>query len=189
MICTERAERSSVRSRKPGTPSASSRERRRRPPCQSPSTAAQCPAVAQPSWGLHLTVSAGASNLVVNQWQLDSFDAAGVRLTTRRRPSTTFAASFNHCGPGSSRVLAQIRRVRRNLYHPWRRADERQHPGRLHGHRRRQSDRDIQQPACPVVTVARVTGEKLGHRVGRSTIARTLKAAAAARATAPDLAV
>ena len=71
-------------------------------------TPSQCPAVAQPSWGLYLTVSAGASNLVVNQWQLDSFDAAGVRVTTSSSPPiTTFASSFNFCGPGSSRVLAQ----------------------------------------------------------------------------------
>ena len=71
-------------------------------------TPAQCPAVAQPSWGLYLTVSAGASNLVVNQWQLDSFDAAGVRLTTSSSPPiSAFASSFNFCGPGSSRVLAQ----------------------------------------------------------------------------------
>jgi len=71
-------------------------------------TPAQCPAVAQPSWGLYLTVSAGASNLVVTQWQLDSFDAAGVRVTTSSSPPiSTFASSFNFCGPGSSRVLAQ----------------------------------------------------------------------------------
>jgi thermolysin len=71
-------------------------------------TPAQCPAVAQPSWGLYLTMSAGASNLVVNQWQLDSFDAAGVRVPTSSSPPiTTFASSFGFCGPGSSRVLAQ----------------------------------------------------------------------------------
>ena len=71
-------------------------------------TPTQCPAVAQPSWGLYLTMSAGASNLVVNQWQLDSFDAAGVRVTTSSSPPiTTFASSFNQCGPGNSRVLAQ----------------------------------------------------------------------------------
>jgi thermolysin len=71
-------------------------------------TPAQCPAVAQPSWGLYLTMSAGASNLVVTQWQLDSFDAAGVQVTTSSSPPiSTFASSFNFCGPGSSRVLAQ----------------------------------------------------------------------------------
>jgi hypothetical protein len=41
-------------------------------------------------------------------WQLDSFDAAGVRVTTSSSPPlTTFASSFNLCGPGNSRVLAQ----------------------------------------------------------------------------------
>ncbi len=64
--------------------------------------------MAQPSWGLYLTMSVGASNLVVSQWQLDSFDAAGVRVTTSSSPPiSTFASSFNFCGPGSSRVLAQ----------------------------------------------------------------------------------
>jgi Zn-dependent metalloprotease len=70
-------------------------------------TPAQCPTVAQPSWGLYLTVSAGSSNLVVNQWQFDSFDAAGVRLSATLQTTPPFAASFNACGPGSSRVLAQ----------------------------------------------------------------------------------
>ena len=71
-------------------------------------TPAQCPAIAQPTWGLYLTMSAGASNLVVSQWQLDSFDAAGVRVTTVSQPPVAaFASSFNFCGPGSSRVLAQ----------------------------------------------------------------------------------
>ncbi|MEP7306223.1 MAG: M4 family metallopeptidase [Acidobacteriota bacterium] len=69
-------------------------------------TPGQCPTVSQPSWGLYLTASAGASNIVVNQWQLDAFDAAGVRVTPA--PTTpAFALAFSQCGPGSSRVLAQ----------------------------------------------------------------------------------
>lgn len=69
---------------------------------------AQCPAVSQPSWGLYLTMSAGASDLLVNQWQLDSFDAAGARMNIESSPPVSaFASSFNFCGPGSSRVLAQ----------------------------------------------------------------------------------
>jgi len=71
-------------------------------------TPAQCPAVAQPSWGLYLTVSAGESDLLVSQWQLNSFDAAGVQVTTSASPPIApFASSFIFCGPGSSRVLAQ----------------------------------------------------------------------------------
>ena len=65
----------------------------------------QCPTVAQPSWGVYLTTSAGASNLVVGQWQLDLFDAASVRVPLSSPPP--FASIFNSCGPGSSRVLAQ----------------------------------------------------------------------------------
>jgi Zn-dependent metalloprotease len=73
-----------------------------------PITPAQCPRVSQPSWGLYVTMSAGASDLVVNQWQLDSFDAAGVKVNTDASPPVgTFASSFNFCGPGSNRVLAQ----------------------------------------------------------------------------------
>jgi len=73
-----------------------------------PITPAQCPVVSQPSWGLYLTMSAGASDLVVNQWQLDSFDAAGAKVNTDSFPPVgAFASSFNLCGPGSSRVLAQ----------------------------------------------------------------------------------
>jgi Zn-dependent metalloprotease len=73
-----------------------------------PITPAQCPAVSQPSWGLYLTMSAGASDLLVSQWQLDSFDAAGAPVTTQSFPPIApFASSFNFCGPGSSRVLAQ----------------------------------------------------------------------------------
>jgi len=69
---------------------------------------AQCPGVTQPSWGLYLTLSAGSSNLVVTQWQLDAFDTAGVRVTTQSVPPVAaFASSFNFCGPGSSLVLAQ----------------------------------------------------------------------------------
>jgi Zn-dependent metalloprotease len=68
-------------------------------------TPQECPQVAQPSWGLYITASAGSSNLVVNQWQMDVFDAAGSRLTAVSSP--VFASSFNQCGPGSPRVLAQ----------------------------------------------------------------------------------
>jgi Zn-dependent metalloprotease len=73
-----------------------------------PITPAQCPAIPQPTWGLYVTASAGTSNLLVNQWQLDTFDAAGVRLTTVSLPPiAAFASQFNLCGPGSSRLLAQ----------------------------------------------------------------------------------
>lgn len=69
-------------------------------------TAAQCPGT-QPTWGVYATVSAGASNLVVTQWQLDTFDAAGSRITNAPPPAAPFATFFNACGPGSSSIRAQ----------------------------------------------------------------------------------
>ena len=95
-----------------------------------PITPAQCPAVAQPSWGLYLTMSAGASNLVVNQWQLDSFDAAGVRESIPTRPPRRVVRIvFQLLRPGQQSRARADRCVRRTVYQSWRRTDERQRPG------------------------------------------------------------
>jgi bacillolysin len=71
-----------------------------------PVTAASCPGP-QPSWGIYATVSAGASNLNVSQWQVDFFDASGRSLGTSRQTAADFAGFFNDCGPPSTRVQAQ----------------------------------------------------------------------------------
>lgn len=73
----------------------------------SATTATQCPALAQPTWLVRLTASAGASGLVFNQLQLDLFDSAGARLNSLAVNSATFPTLFNQCGPGSTRLQAQ----------------------------------------------------------------------------------
>ncbi|MBI3490386.1 MAG: M4 family metallopeptidase [Acidobacteria bacterium] len=70
-------------------------------------TAAECPTVTQPSWGIYGTVSAGSSSLSVSAWQFDLFDAAGSPLRTIPESSAAFASFFNQCGPGSNRIQAQ----------------------------------------------------------------------------------
>jgi hypothetical protein len=69
-------------------------------------TSATCGGAA-PSWQLFLTVSAGASNLRVTQWQFEDFDTAGRSLGVEALSAATFAQFFNQCGPGSSSIQAQ----------------------------------------------------------------------------------
>jgi Zn-dependent metalloprotease len=60
-----------------------------------------------PSWRLFLTVSAGASNLRITQWQFEDFDNLGRSLGVQALSATNFAQFFNQCGPGSSGIQAQ----------------------------------------------------------------------------------
>ena len=58
-------------------------------------------------WLLAITVSAGTSGLRVTQWQLELFNAAGVRIENDVVPATTYAAFSGFCGPASSTITAQ----------------------------------------------------------------------------------
>jgi len=60
-----------------------------------------------PSWVLGLTVSAGASNLRITQWQIELFDGGGRSVDRDTLTATQFAQFFNQCGPGNSQILAQ----------------------------------------------------------------------------------
>jgi hypothetical protein len=58
-------------------------------------------------WVLSLTVSAGSSNLTMNQMRFDYFDAGGAALHSDTLTPAQIASNFRQCGPGSSRLLAQ----------------------------------------------------------------------------------
>ncbi len=62
---------------------------------------------AAPSWTLAMTVSAGASNLRITQWQFEDFDSAGGSLGVQSLSPASFTQFFNQCGPGSSSIQAQ----------------------------------------------------------------------------------
>jgi thermolysin len=70
-------------------------------------TTVACSGLASPHWVLGVTVSAGASSLRLQQWVWDFFDHNGALQDHEVLSAATFAQSFNQCGPGSDRVLAQ----------------------------------------------------------------------------------
>ncbi len=66
-----------------------------------------CGDLANPHWLIGITASAGSSNLLITQWTFDFFDHAGALQDHEVRSGASFAQSFNQCGPGSNRILAQ----------------------------------------------------------------------------------
>lgn len=66
-----------------------------------------CTGLSSPHWVVGVTVSAGVSNVRVTQWTFDFFDHTGALQDHEVLSGATFAQSFNQCGPGSDRVLAQ----------------------------------------------------------------------------------
>ena len=71
-----------------------------------PSTAI-CTGLSNPHWVLGVTASAGTSTLRITQWVFDFFDHTGAVRDHEVFPATSFAQSFNQCGPGSSTIRAQ----------------------------------------------------------------------------------
>jgi hypothetical protein len=71
-----------------------------------PSTAI-CTGLSNPHWVLGVTASAGTSTLRITQWVFDFFDHTGAVQDHEVLPATSFAQSFNQCGPGSSTIRAQ----------------------------------------------------------------------------------
>ena len=66
-----------------------------------------CGQLASPHWVVGITLSAGSSNLRVTEWTWDFFDHTGALQDREQLTGARFAQSFNQCGPGSDRVLAQ----------------------------------------------------------------------------------
>jgi hypothetical protein len=66
-----------------------------------------CSGLASPHWVVGITASAGINNLRITQWTWDFFDHLGRLQDHEVLPPALFAQTFNQCGPGSDRVLAQ----------------------------------------------------------------------------------